>query len=62
VKDLIIIGAGGSSQQIACAVEDINQRESLWNLRGFLDGGQRQLSWPLGVNYSGRLAVCSEFE
>jgi sugar O-acyltransferase (sialic acid O-acetyltransferase NeuD family) len=36
-QDLIIIGAGGSSREIAWAVEDINRSEEHWNLLGFLD-------------------------
>jgi sugar O-acyltransferase (sialic acid O-acetyltransferase NeuD family) len=37
VKDLIILGAGGTSREIADAVVDINHRRSKWNLLGFLD-------------------------
>ena len=35
--DLIIIGAGGTSRNIAAMVEEINEREPAWNLLGFLD-------------------------
>jgi sugar O-acyltransferase (sialic acid O-acetyltransferase NeuD family) len=37
VRDLVIIGAGGTSREIADAVDDINRREPRWNLVGFLD-------------------------
>ncbi|MBL8291535.1 MAG: acetyltransferase [Bryobacterales bacterium] len=37
VEDLIVIGAGGASREIAWVVEEINASESRWNLLGFLD-------------------------
>jgi sugar O-acyltransferase (sialic acid O-acetyltransferase NeuD family) len=37
VEDLIIIGAGGTSRDIAEAVEDLNADGRRWNLLGFLD-------------------------
>lgn len=37
VRDLVIIGAGGTSREIADAVDAINRREPRWNLLGFLD-------------------------
>ncbi len=37
LEDLIIVGAGGSSRNIAWVVEDINRVEPRWNLLGFLD-------------------------
>jgi sugar O-acyltransferase (sialic acid O-acetyltransferase NeuD family) len=37
MDELIIIGAGASSQQIACAVLDINRCKPQWSLLGFLD-------------------------
>ncbi|HUI41513.1 MAG TPA: acetyltransferase [Terriglobia bacterium] len=36
-QDLIIVGAGGSSREIAEVVGAINDRELRWNLLGFLD-------------------------
>jgi len=36
-EDLIIIGAGGTSREIADAVADINRQDERWNLIGFLD-------------------------
>jgi sugar O-acyltransferase (sialic acid O-acetyltransferase NeuD family) len=36
-EDLIILGAGGTSREIADTVGDINRREPRWNLTGFLD-------------------------
>jgi sugar O-acyltransferase (sialic acid O-acetyltransferase NeuD family) len=37
MQDLIIIGAGGTAQQIAEAVEDINAHGPIWNVIGMLD-------------------------
>jgi sugar O-acyltransferase (sialic acid O-acetyltransferase NeuD family) len=37
LRDLVIIGAGGTSREIADAVDAINRREPIWNLLGFLD-------------------------
>lgn len=35
--DLIVIGAGGSSREIAGAIADINRSQDKWHLLGFLD-------------------------
>lgn len=37
MEDLIIIGAGGSSREIAQVVEEINASQPRWRLLGFLD-------------------------
>jgi sugar O-acyltransferase (sialic acid O-acetyltransferase NeuD family) len=37
MEDLTILGAGGTSRDIADTVADINRIERRWNLRGFLD-------------------------
>jgi len=37
LNDLIIVGAGGSSREIAGVVADINKFQDRWNLMGFLD-------------------------
>ncbi len=37
LNDLLILGAGGSSREIADAVKDINRQQPRWNLLGFLD-------------------------
>ena len=37
IQDLIILGAGGASREIAGAVEDINRLRASLNLLGFLD-------------------------
>jgi sugar O-acyltransferase (sialic acid O-acetyltransferase NeuD family) len=42
LEDLILVGAGGASRDIAWAVEDINQVQPRWNLLGFLDDDPAQ--------------------
>jgi sugar O-acyltransferase (sialic acid O-acetyltransferase NeuD family) len=37
VRDLLILGAGGSGREVAEAIEDINSLGRKWNLLGFLD-------------------------
>jgi len=37
VRDLVIIGAGGTSREIADALDAVNRCEPRWNLLGFLD-------------------------
>lgn len=51
-EDLIIIGAGGASREIAWVVEEINARGERWRLLGFLDDdagkqGQAVLGYPV---------------
>jgi sugar O-acyltransferase (sialic acid O-acetyltransferase NeuD family) len=37
VKDVMILGAGGTGREVAEAIEDINSLGRKWNLLGFLD-------------------------
>jgi len=37
LRDLVVVGAGGTSREIADAVADINKNQPRWNLLGFLD-------------------------
>ncbi|MBR1431793.1 acetyltransferase [Ruminococcus sp.] len=37
MRDLIIIGASGFGREVAWLVERINQKDSTWNLLGFID-------------------------
>lgn len=37
MKDIVIYGAGGFGREIACLVRLINEKESQWNIIGFLD-------------------------
>lgn len=37
IEDLVVVGAGGASRDVAWAVEGINAIQPRWNLLGFLD-------------------------
>lgn len=37
MKDIVIYGAGGFGREIACLINLINEKESQWNIIGFLD-------------------------
>jgi sugar O-acyltransferase (sialic acid O-acetyltransferase NeuD family) len=37
MKDIIIIGAGGTGREVAKVIDEINSFERTWNLLGFLD-------------------------
>jgi len=43
IEDLVILGAGGASREIADAVSDINRLQPRWNLLGFLDDDPAKL-------------------
>lgn len=40
LKDLYILGAGGFGREVAWLVERINEVETVWNLKGFLDDNE----------------------
>lgn len=40
MKDIVIYGAGGFGREIACLLRLINEKESTWNLLGFLDDNE----------------------
>jgi sugar O-acyltransferase (sialic acid O-acetyltransferase NeuD family) len=37
MKDIVIIGAGGFAREVAWLIEDINSKDNLWNLIGYID-------------------------
>lgn len=37
MKDIVIIGAGGFAREVAWLIEDINSKNNLWNLIGYID-------------------------
>lgn len=39
MKDIAIVGAGGFGREVKMLIEQINQKESQWNLIGFFDDG-----------------------
>ena len=62
IEDLIIIGAGGSSQQIGEAVEQVNLRQPRWNLLGFLDDDPTKLGKTiLGLTVLGPVATARQY-
>jgi len=42
IKDLIILGAGGTGREVAEAVDDINSMGQKWNFLGFLDDDRQK--------------------
>lgn len=36
-KDIIIIGAGGLGREVLCVLEELNDKKSIWNIKGFVD-------------------------
>ena len=58
LRDLLIIGAGGTSREIADAVDAMNRREPRWNLLGFLDDDiQKQGTSVDGIPVLGTIAA-----
>ena len=49
MKNIIIFGAGGFGMEVAWLLEEINRREPLWNLLGYID--QDEKKW--GKEYFG---------
>lgn len=43
MKDLVIIGAGGFGREVLQILKDINRKEPVWNVRGFLDADKNAL-------------------
>ncbi len=62
MERLIILGAGGSSQQIAGAIEDINLRNATWELVGFLDDDPTKLGETIGgLKVLGPMAAAKQY-
>lgn len=61
-EDLIIVGAGGASREIACVVEEINAGGQRWRLLGFLDDDAGKRGQPvLGYPVLGPVAAAAEY-
>lgn len=41
MKDIAVYGAGGFGREIACLIENINQKDGKWNFIGFFDDGKK---------------------
>lgn len=37
MKDIYIVGAGGFGREVAWLIEDINEKNPTWNIKGFID-------------------------
>jgi sugar O-acyltransferase (sialic acid O-acetyltransferase NeuD family) len=62
MRDLVILGAGGASREIAGAVEDINRRERVWNLLGFLDDDPAKIGRTInGVRVLGEISSAPRY-
>lgn len=62
MRDLVIIGAGGASREIAGAVADINHSRPTWNLLGFLDDDPHKLGCTIdGVRMLGPISTAAEY-
>jgi sugar O-acyltransferase (sialic acid O-acetyltransferase NeuD family) len=61
-QNLVILGAGGASREIAEAVEDINRREQRWNLLGFLDDEPTKIGRIIdGVRVLGPISAAARY-
>ena len=62
LQDLVIIGAGGTSREIADTVDAINRREPRWNLLGFLDDDVAKQGTSLdGIPVLGIIAATAKY-
>jgi sugar O-acyltransferase (sialic acid O-acetyltransferase NeuD family) len=62
MNDLIILGAGGASREIAGAVEDVNVRQQTWKLLGFLDDDPAKIGSEIdGVRVLGPISSAREY-
>lgn len=62
VKDVIIVGCGGTGREVAEAIEDINSLGRKWNLLGFLDddpqkNGREYNGYPV----LGSISIAAEY-
>lgn len=62
MQDLVILGAGGASREIAEAVEDINRGQPTWNLLGFLDDDQTKIGLVVnGARVLGPISTAARY-
>ena len=63
MKDLLILGAGGFSREVAWLIERINSASPRWNLIGFLDDNEKLLNKQLnGYSVVGKIQDAARFE
>jgi sugar O-acyltransferase (sialic acid O-acetyltransferase NeuD family) len=62
MQDLVILGAGGASREIAEAVEDINRDRQTGNLLGFLDDDPTKIGRVInGVRVLGPISLAARY-
>jgi sugar O-acyltransferase (sialic acid O-acetyltransferase NeuD family) len=62
MQDLLVLGAGGASREIAEAVEDINRRHKTWNFLGFLDDDPAKIDRTInGARVLGPISSASQY-
>src|ERR1700757_549255 len=62
MQDLVILGAGGASREIAEAVEEINRGRPTWNLLGFLDDDPAKIGRVInGVRVLGPISSAARY-
>ena len=63
LQDLVIVGAGGTSREVADAVDAINRQEQRWNLLGFLDDDAEKQGKSIdGIPVLGTIAAASRYD
>lgn len=55
IKDIYIIGAGGLGKEVAWLIEEINQVQLQWNLKGFIDDNKSPDTFVSGVPVLGNI-------
>lgn len=50
MKDIVIFGAGGLGKEIAWLIENINIKEPIWNILGFLEDENHSDNWGKMIN------------
>ena len=62
LRDLVIIGAGGTSREIADTVAAVNRREQHWNLLGFLDDDAAKQGTSIdGIRVLGPITAAADY-
>lgn len=63
MKDIVIVGAGGFGREVAWLIENINEKNSEWNILGFIDENESMHGEQLnGYRVLGGLDKLKEFK
>jgi sugar O-acyltransferase (sialic acid O-acetyltransferase NeuD family) len=55
MKDIVIVGAGGFGREVAWLIEQINQKDPIWNLIGFVDDNNNEGQFINGLPVLGKV-------